>query len=656
MTQFVPLLKRFAKDESGVFAVLFGLMAIVLIALGGATVDYVSLEQTRQRAQLALDAAALALQPEIFKPSYDQNVVRASALALVKEHVADTRVVDSIEITDVVADPVEGSLYFRGNFTMPTMFVRLVGVEQIGASFFAEATRKKLALEVIMVLDNSGSMSRESRMTNLVAAAKCATNILMYTDTVDSGNTCVAAPGATLVEDVKVGIVPFTMYVNVGAGNANASWIDRYGNSVIGNDNMDNDDDDSTGALSLPGYSFPNSFELFAATGEAWRGCVVARPHIKTGTTPSEYLDTDDTAPTTGNTLFAPLFSPDMVDGVGANSYINDSPAICDRPAQGSTTCSQSQTRTCNRWGCTGATTQPAQTVGPTNFMNTSKFAKGIYGAHADSCSCRSWSSWSNWSGGTDQTRTRSCVGGGYVPEGLSDRELQERVCKYYAGVSGSSFSRGPNADCTRTAILPLTDNPATVISTIDSMQAEGGTNIHMGTIWGFRALSPTAPFTEGGPYDQATSKVMIIMTDGENTAYNLSSHCGSTQRSLNGNCYHSAYGFQYNSSNSSNTTTSGGNIARMGNPSNVNNSTLVTEMNQRTLDSCTNAKATGIWIYTIGLATDTVSQSTPETVRAMLTNCATVAANAKFPTSPSQLKSTFEEIANDLSALRLAR
>ena len=49
MTQFVPLLKRFAKDESGVFAVLFGLMAIVLIALGGATVDYVSLEQTRQR-------------------------------------------------------------------------------------------------------------------------------------------------------------------------------------------------------------------------------------------------------------------------------------------------------------------------------------------------------------------------------------------------------------------------------------------------------------------------------------------------------------------------------------------------------------------------------------------------------------------------------
>ena len=59
-------LKRFRADERGVFAIMFGLMAVVLIAMGGAVVDYVSLEQTRNRAQVALDAAALALQPEIF--------------------------------------------------------------------------------------------------------------------------------------------------------------------------------------------------------------------------------------------------------------------------------------------------------------------------------------------------------------------------------------------------------------------------------------------------------------------------------------------------------------------------------------------------------------------------------------------------------------
>lgn len=652
MSIFVPLLRRFAKDESGVFAVLFGLMAIVLIALGGAVVDYVTLEQTRQRAQTALDAAALALQPEIFEPGYTDDAVKASALAIVRERVGDPRIVDSIQISHVIANQTDGSLYFRAQFTMPTLFVSLVGVPQLSAGIEAEATRKKLALEVVMVLDNSGSMKADNRMTNLVAAAKCATNILMYSDVVDSGDTCVAAPGATLVADVKVSIVPFTMYVNVGTGNANATWMDRLNNSAIANDNMDNDDDDTTGIMTASGYTFPTSWNLFTATGESWRGCVVARPHIKTGTAASEYLDTDDTPPTGANTLFVPLFSPDMVDGVGSNSYVNDSPAVCDRPAQGTTTCTQTETRYCNWWGCSSGGTTSAPS-GPTNFTSTAKFAKGIYGAHSPSCSCRAWNSWSGWTSGGTQTRTRTCAGGGYIPQGLSNRELQERVCKYYAGVSGTTFSWGPNADCTRTAILPLTNNPTTVLNTINSMQADGGTNIHMGAVWGFRALSPTAPFTEGGPYDQATSKVMIIMTDGENTAYNF---CGDPQGSLNGNCYHSAYGFQYNSNNSSTTTSSGGNIPRMGNPSNVANAALVTDMNQRTMDTCSNAKSAGISVYTIGLATDTVVQSTPEVVRAMLTSCATAPENARFPASPSELKATFEAIANDLSALRLAR
>ncbi|MCS6758032.1 MAG: hypothetical protein MO852_02195 [Candidatus Devosia euplotis] len=38
---------------------------------------------------------------------------------------------------------------------------------------------------------------------------------------------------------------------------------------------------------------------------------------------------------------------------------------------------------------------------------------------------------------------------------------------------------QGLNTDCTRTAILPLTDQPTTVTSVINSMQAQGGTNIH---------------------------------------------------------------------------------------------------------------------------------------------------------------------------------
>jgi Flp pilus assembly protein TadG len=49
MRQFSNLIGRFRRDERGAFAVIFGLMAIVLVALSGATVDYVSLEQMRNR-------------------------------------------------------------------------------------------------------------------------------------------------------------------------------------------------------------------------------------------------------------------------------------------------------------------------------------------------------------------------------------------------------------------------------------------------------------------------------------------------------------------------------------------------------------------------------------------------------------------------------
>ena len=242
------------------------------------------------------------------------------------------------------------------------------------------------------------------------------------------------------------------------------------------------------------------------------------------------------------------------------------------------------------------------------------------------------------------------------MPTGLSTRVLQERICKYWSGFTAtSSFSKGPNADCTRTAIQPLTATPATVRTVINAMQAEGGTNIHEGAAWGFRALSPTAPFTEGGAYGTSTSKVMIIMTDGENTAYNLSGYCGSDQRDLNGNCYNSAYGFPYNSKNSSTTSTSGGNVERMG-PLGTTNAKLVEEMNTRTVQTCANAKAAGITIYTIGLATAKAEQSTQAVVEKMLTDCASSSNRAYFPQEPRELKTVFQSIANELSALRLAQ
>ena len=75
----VRLLERFARDERGVFAVIFGLLAIVLVAMGGAAADYIQVDHVRARSQIALDAAALALPPHISTTTADPPVATPQA-------------------------------------------------------------------------------------------------------------------------------------------------------------------------------------------------------------------------------------------------------------------------------------------------------------------------------------------------------------------------------------------------------------------------------------------------------------------------------------------------------------------------------------------------------------------------------------------------
>jgi len=643
MRGFVRLLEQFRSDERGVFAIMFGLIAVVLIAVGGATVDFVSLEQTRNRAQAALDAAALALQPEIYNTKTTTAAIRAKAEALLLDRIGSGDVVASV--SDIRVDTETGSLFLQAQMTMPTLFVRLVGVEHLNAVISTQATRRRLKMEIVMALDNSGSMLQESRMTYLKQAAECATYILMYDEVVhDTKDTCKPAPGAKLLEDVKIGVVPFTMYVNVGKGNANQTWIDQIGISPLANDNFDDDDNDAT-----PFNGMVNRLALYnGIKNDSWRGCVEARPHVQSGG-PTEFYDTDDFTPVPPNlptsngipnSLFVPLFAPDLAEATAPlnsstllNNYTADHPPSCNVTGE----CKWTETKkTCSSYtSCSGGTT---------NGYELSGRDKGNL-----SCTCSTTAStWTSDTGTSTYTtsgngasnrtykRVRTCAVS-YQAQDLSTRELQERMCKYNgATLTFTNGQKGPNADCPTQAVLPLNDNPTTVVNTIKAMVADGGTNIHEGTAWGYRVLSPTAPFMEGGPYDEATNKVLIVMTDGENTAYQAGN--------LNGSSYHSAYAFPYNQ--------------RLGTMSS-NNAALVTEMNQRTLDTCTNAKARkgsnpGLTIYTIGLATNKVTQSTETVVKALLSSCASDPNKANFPAAPSDLKAVFQKIADELAALRL--
>jgi Flp pilus assembly protein TadG len=198
MRGIFELFKRFHADERGVFAVIFGLMAIVLVAMAGAAVDYTSMEAARTKMQIALDSAALGLAPTIYDDPTEEELIE-SAEALVVERLGDTSI--AIDITSAVASTETGRLTISGTITVPMAFVQLVGIPSMTANVTSEATKGSVNLEVAVALDITGSME----------------------DYVGDLQTALATLIPIVVKDVqeptysKMALAPYSQAVNVGS-------------------------------------------------------------------------------------------------------------------------------------------------------------------------------------------------------------------------------------------------------------------------------------------------------------------------------------------------------------------------------------------------------------------------------------------------------
>lgn len=218
-----------------------------------------------------------------------------------------------------------------------------------------------------------------------------------------------------------------------------------------------------------------------------------------------------------------------------------------------------------------------------------------------------------------------------YLSDGTSSSTAWETRLKRSAKYAGKSPSLSTTADgpyygCGMQPVLALTNDRAAIVARINSLNPSGNTHIPIGLGWGWRVLSPGAPFTEGVQYNDAeTSKALILMTDGVNT---ISTQMSSTLRST-----YSSYGYLYK--------------ARLGT---TNSSTMIANMNAQTSTLCTNIKAQNIRVYTILL------EENDTTVRNLLRGCATNPSLFYDNVSASQLQQVFRVIGSDLSNLRLAR
>ena len=587
--KWTDCLKAFASDKRGAVAVIFGIAVIPVVSMVGASMDYSRAANVRTQLQDALDASILSVADN--RDMTDQQI-EAAVRSQIDALVAGAHGASGLTL-NIARNQNDNLLEISAVMKVDTTILGLMGINYINVGVNSAVSAEYRALEVALVLDNTGSMS--SRMGDLRRAAQDFVDVV----TEDGQN-----------RNASVAVVPYVAAVNIGNQPEMRQFIDtqglaRYNADLIewrwlakfdhcswpsgggGGPGWDNSGGGRDGAsvdmpmLNLPdirvgfyadvfaellGVRAAHAFEpytydvtqgcyprnpgqisnwqLFQQVGIEWKGCVEARP---------EPFDVTDTPPDTRNpdTLWVPYFWIDDTDRFanwaprGNNDWIDDGPFIAD-----------------------------------------TDLATNING------------------------RTHSV--------------LKYTTANAMRVDHTPPTTRGPNMSC-GDPILPLTEDYSRLSQHISNMRHwnNGGTQTAQGVAWGWRVLSPGQPFTEGAPYDEVT-KVMVVMTDGVNELV-------SSQNSAVLSDY-SAYGHLR--------------TGRMGRSIPEARSYI----DSRTLAACRNAREAGVLIYTVTFGLRSAS------VRRLWDECASEPSMAYHVDTARQLVGAFNSIATEVGELRLTR
>jgi len=478
LKQIKNLLRRFDSDQRGVFAVTFAIIAVVLVATTGAVVDFVAVQNARSLSQSTLDSATLALHREVNNNTKAQ--LANLAQNLLNDRLSTLNLTANVETVSVDSD--DGTLFIEARFHVPTSFLNMVGISSISSRISSQVTSKSLNIEVAMVLDTTGSMAGRK-----LDALKDSANLLISELMPNPNNP-----------DIKIGIVPFNRYVNVGMSNRNEPGLD---------------------------------------------------------------IDDDYTYRPSGTNCY--------------NTYPNNT-RRCDSRLENYACTRDGVPATCRRrvyFNCTGSQGSAVRVCRPHAIQNF------------------------RWYG---------CMASRHI------RGLDTVDTDYQYGVPGIVWRWNT---CRVTPLTQLTSTKQTLRDAIRAMRARDNTYIPTGLMWGWRILSPGIPFTEGAPYVGENKKIVVLMTDGNNT---VSPSTRWTPNDGNDNRAHRRH-----------------------------NSAVA---NAKTAEICDNIKDDEIIVYTIAF------EVTDNDIRDILSDCAGNGGRYFDAGNAQELQDAFADIANDLQSLRISR
>ena len=322
-------------------------------------------------------------------------------------------------------------------------------------------------------------------------------------------------------------------------------------------------------------------FAYLSNLGLTWSGCVESRPP------PFDISDTGP-SPSTPKSLFVPFFAPDEPDD-----------------------------NTVYKSGSSGNKYRDAVNGGPiaNNWITRDM---GYNGASS-----------------TDWFTRQKAV----AKYALSDNTNKNKNY-VIADAKDSDTDYGPNAGCGIASLLRLTNlrtssGVNTVKAKLGQMVATGNTNVAMGAMWGWHAISPNGPFSDGSAYGtRNVTKVIVLLTDGDNVMSSASNPNKGT---------YSGYGY----------ADQGRLLDKNNNPITGNSSDddRRDAMDDRQMKLCDAAKAApnNVQIYSIGVGVSAHS-------KAVLLDCASKPEMYYDVTDAAQLTSVFNTIAGSIQNLRITK
>jgi len=262
-------LKDFRKNNRGVSAVIVAFLAIPIFGFVGLSVDLGRAYVLKSKLSTALDAAGLAAGRNIFSPDAE---IYADAQKYFDANFPSGYMGTSpitMDSTTVTWDSDKETISLAVSADMNTTFMNVLNHSTLTVGALTEIKRDNRGMELVLVLDNTGSMGSSlgsgTRLSELKTSANNLIDILYGTDETR--------------DKLWVGVVPYTTQVNVGPQNINfMSNADR--NNILSNSSSiftaDNNNNTALGR-DVTGDSVND-------TVYGWEGCVEMREDLDGGT------------------------------------------------------------------------------------------------------------------------------------------------------------------------------------------------------------------------------------------------------------------------------------------------------------------------------------------------------------------------------------